>query len=702
MAEGNGPDAVEAASPTAPKVRPGPIPAGAVFISYASQDAFAAERIACALRAAKIEVWFDQSELRGGDAWDASIRRQIKNCALFMPLISKNTHARGEGYFRLEWKLAVDRSHLMASDVPFLLPVVVDDTPDQEDRVPDRFREVQWTRLPGGVSPTAFVERVRRLLSGLSQSLTSSTSEARPVLAELMSRPHDPRSWWPKALLVITSLVVIALGYMAAHRLILSKRLAEVETSRALAAQSIPANDFNPPPHSIAVLPFVNMSGDPKQEYLSDGIAEELLNALSRLKDLQVMARTSSFSFKGKDVDISAIARKLNVGAILEGSVRRDANTVRITVQLINAVNGFHLWSQTYDRKVTDILKVQADVATSVAQQLEVKLVGDEVTRVEVGGTRNPEAYDAFLRGMQLLNKPPTQESEYRAIVSEFDHAIALDPDYALALAVRANALVNLWNLSRAKNPQLLQDALASAQRAVALAPELGEAHVDLAYARRWMLDMAGAAAEYERALALAPGSAKVQGMFGQFAAMVGHSTPALMAARRGVSLDPQSFWARKTLLDVLISTRHFAEVPAAIQDAEALNSSYSVAAYGVNALLASGQFEQVRQKCESPATPLDEDDRHYCLALAYHALERQSDAEREFEQFKALDSDAPCSNASIYAQWGDKVAALQSLARAERIRSPCLQLIKAKWTLDPIRNEPQFKALEARMNYPP
>jgi tetratricopeptide (TPR) repeat protein len=371
-------------------------------------------------------------------------------------------------------------------------------------------------------------------------------------------------------------------------------------------------------------------------------------------------------------------------------------------VQLINAVNGFHLWSQTYDRKQTDILKVQADVATSVAQQLEVKLVGDEGAKVEMGGTKNPEAYDAFLRGMQLFNKPPTQESEYRAIVSEFDYAIALDPDYALSFALRANALVNLWDVSRAKNPQLLQDALASAQRAVALAPELGEAHVDLAYVRRWMLDMAGAAPEYERALLLAPGTAKVQSMFGQFAAMVGHPAPALAAARRGVSLDPQSFWARKVLLDVLSSTRRFAEVPAAIRDAEALNAPYSVAFFGVNALLASGQFEQARQKCESLATPLDEDDRHYCLALAYHALERQADAEREFEQFKALDRDEPCSYASFYAQWGDKVAALQSLAGAERIRSPCLQGIKVDWQLDPIRNEPQFKALEARMNFPP
>ena len=128
-------------------------PSHAVFLSYASQDAEAAQKICEALRAAGIEVWFDQSELRGGDAWDQSIRKQIKTCALFIPVISHTTHDRREGYFRLEWKLAVDRCHLMDADMAFLLPVVIDDTRDDDERVPERFREVQWTRLPGGRHP---------------------------------------------------------------------------------------------------------------------------------------------------------------------------------------------------------------------------------------------------------------------------------------------------------------------------------------------------------------------------------------------------------------------------------------------------------------------------------------------------------------------------------------------------------------------
>src|ERR1700722_8786548 len=138
----------------------------AVFLSYASQDADAARRICEALRAAGIEVWFDQNELRGGDAWDASIRKHIKECALFVPIISANTEARSEGYFRLEWRLAVERSHLMADDLAFLLPVLIDDTPEASARVPDRFRERQWSRLTGGAAPPAFVDHVARMLAG--------------------------------------------------------------------------------------------------------------------------------------------------------------------------------------------------------------------------------------------------------------------------------------------------------------------------------------------------------------------------------------------------------------------------------------------------------------------------------------------------------------------------------------------------------
>jgi len=169
-----------------------------VFLSYASEDAEAAQRICESLRAAGVEVWLDQSELRGGDAWDESIRDQIKACALFIPLISANAHARIEGYFRLEWKLAIDRSHRMAPKQPFLVPVVIDDTRQSDDAVPDRFREVQWSRLPGGHVTAAFVERVRRLLlpesSVLSGTPKPSGSDPAPASEKLVRVSSTPKT----------------------------------------------------------------------------------------------------------------------------------------------------------------------------------------------------------------------------------------------------------------------------------------------------------------------------------------------------------------------------------------------------------------------------------------------------------------------------------------------------------------------------
>jgi eukaryotic-like serine/threonine-protein kinase len=410
---------------------------------------------------------------------------------------------------------------------------------------------------------------------------------------------------------------------------------------------------FAPPPHSIAVLPFVNLSGDAKQEYFSDGITEELLNAISRLSDLQVMARTSSFSFKGQNMDIATIAQKLNVGAILEGSVRRNADTVRITVQLINAVNGFHLWSQTYDRKLTDILKVQTDVATSVAQQLEVKLLADTVSKIEVGGTNNPEAYDAYLRGMQLLfSGGSLKEFAYRAPLAAFDRAIALDPQYARAYIGRAATLTDIsqYSITPGIRARARPQALEAAERAVALAPQLGEAHLELARTRAIaMMDLSGAAPEYDRAVALSPGSARVWQNVSYFHRGLGHDEASINAARRALTLDPMNIESYYALASALSTARHYQEALRTYNDARALRPGTQYIEGGiVDTLLASGEVEQARQHCESLSSKLEEEDRQACLALAYHALGRQGDAERELETLKSLDGDG---NSIGYAQ---------------------------------------------------
>jgi hypothetical protein len=235
----------------------------AVFLSYAAEDAKAAQTICAALRAASIEVWFDQSELRGGDAWDAAIRSQIKACALFVPVVSMNSRARVEGYFRLEWKLAVDRSHLMAAERPFLVPVVIDATSGADARVPDRFREVQWTRLPNGETPPEFTHRIRRLLAQVADSFDSPTSGAATADrtassgsgAGLTNLP--PRRRPAYVLFVVTALLLGALVYIGLSHRAPSKR-AEVAADTAPAARGADPSAISD--KSIAVLPFTDMS----------------------------------------------------------------------------------------------------------------------------------------------------------------------------------------------------------------------------------------------------------------------------------------------------------------------------------------------------------------------------------------------------------------------------------------------------------
>src|SRR3984957_11541197 len=461
----------------------------AVFLSYASQDAAAAQKICDALRAAGIEVFLDQSELRGGDAWDQKIRREIHDCALFVPLISAHSNARHEGYFRREWKLAVDRTGDMSDRVAFLVPVVIDDTSDSRADVPERFRQVQWTRLPGGETPTAFVERIKRLLSPELSPL-SAVSGAAPGLREPVraSRRSKP------VLLAIVAVILATLAYFVADKFWISKHGAA-------------STAFNPPPHSIAVLPFANMSGDKEQEYFSDGLTEELLNSLSEINELQVTARTSAFSFKGKDTDIGTIARKLNVGAVLEGSVRRSANTIRITAQLINAVTGFHLWSKTYDRDLGDVLKLQTEIATAVAGALKVTLLEDVAAKVELGGTGNPAALDAYLRGLKAA-RSMRDTKDLPAAIAAYTEAIRLDPHYALAFAGRSVALSSA--AAEAETPAAVREgydkAQADARQALSLAPDLAQAHSALGVVwEQGILDFTQANDEYERALALAP-----------------------------------------------------------------------------------------------------------------------------------------------------------------------------------------------------
>ena len=464
---------------------------------------------------------------------------------------------------------------------------------------------------------------------------------------------------------------------------------------------------FSPPPHSIAVLPFTNLSGDPKEEYFSDGVSEELINALSQINALQVAARTSSFSFRGKSVDIRTIARTLGVAAILEGSIRRSGNEVRITAQLINAVNGFHMWSKEYDRNLTNILALQSDIATTVAAQLRARLLGDESAKIEAGGTHNPQAYDAYLRGLQRYDASDIDDEGIRVALAWYDRAIYLDSNYAAAYAQRARALSALARVApqTQRRQELFRQAREAAERAVTLAPAFADGHVALGWHVLLFgyLDFQAAAREIKRAMSLAPGSVYVLRTYGSFQWVLGHRDTAVSVIQRAVSLDPRNFTYNIDLLFAFDSDRRFNDVLTEAQRIRILKpDSRSVSLAQADAYLGMGHPQEALKFCDSRSTPFEEDDRHGCLALAYQALGRHEEAERELEALRALDGDyGALWYAAIYAQWGEPAAALQWLATAERLRDPNLVWLRREWKLDPIRSEPDFKALERRLNFP-
>jgi TolB-like protein/DNA-binding winged helix-turn-helix (wHTH) protein/Tfp pilus assembly protein PilF len=457
---------------------------------------------------------------------------------------------------------------------------------------------------------------------------------------------------------------------------------------------------FAPPAHSIAVLPFVNLSGDQEQEYFSDGLTEELLNSLAHIDGLQVAARTSSFSFR-QHPDVADVAHRLNVATVLEGSVRRSGHTVRISAQLINAGTGFHLWSNTYDRDLGDVLKLQTEIASAVASALEVALLGDVGAKIELGGTRNPAAFDAYLRGSRVAFGHDAKEIE--AAIAGYSEAIRLDPNYALAFAWRSQE----WTAHAeeyAKGANTDADdrrALADARQAVTLAPGLAEAHLALAYIfQDRVLDLAQTKVELERAVALAPGNAQVLGWYGRFAVMTGRTNVGIAAARRAVMLDPLNIMSHYRLGQSLYRARRYAEAVAAFSDVLALDpqDQDSPGLRGL-AYFGLGDLQSARASCE-----VRPDNRvsQWCLAVTYHMLARHEEAEAALAKLRAVAGNRWAYEcAAIYAQWGKTSQALESLESAWRLRVPELPWLKTEPLMDPLRQEPRFRAIEQALKFP-
>ena len=671
----------------------------AVFLSYASQDAEAARRIRDALRAAGIEVWFDQSELRGGDAWDQQIRRQIKDCSLFVPVISAHTQARTEGYFRLEWHLADQRKLLMTRNRPFLLPVCIDGTLDADAEVPDSFSAVQWTRLPDGETTREFAERVLGLLSP--KAVPAPTDVRSPPAAatrQVAASPQyapTPSSWTRRVPLMIVALAVIGVGYIALDRFVRSKRPAAGGHTSAPFGPSTPPAQSVIPEKSVAVLPFADMSEKHDQEYFSDGLSEEILNLLATIPSLSVIGRTSSFQFKGRSDDLRAIGAQLGAAYVLEGSVRTSGEHVRVVAQLVSTRDGVRRWSNTYDRPLGDVLKLQDELAAGVARALEVTVASDAVLSRQA--STNPEAYDLYLRGLHSLDR--RNREGFEAAANYFQQALDLDGRFTAAATQLGRTLVYQAEFGFGPVAETYERARHSLDIAIRLDPNFGVAHAWLGWVRMaYDWDWLAADDEMTHALRLAPRDPLVLLCAARLAEAVGHWDDAIRLMTASLAREPLSPGANNVFSGIYARAGRLEEAESAERKTLEISPTYSTAPYNLAILLLTlGRSQEALSVAQRTTYR-----RASALALIYHALGRNAESDAQLVTLAREHSDSAAFNiAEVHAYRGELDEAFRWLDRAYKQKDPSLYLLKGDLLLRKLEPDARYKSFLRKMNLP-
>ena len=670
----------------------------AVFLSYASEDSAAALRISEALRAAGIEVWFDQSELRGGEAWDRQIRKQIHDCALFVALISAHSNARSEGYFRREWRLAVERTHDMADDTAFLLPVVIDDTAEPVARVPEPFREVQWARFQGGQAPARFVEQVLRLLeptepTPASQATTARTepagSGAAPVAgAAATHRGRRPRS--RRGLMVAIAIAIaVAAGALTTWRFRPSHDAAAAPPANAgwSAVQQ----------KSIAVLPFADMSEKKDQEYFADGMAEEILDLLEKIPELRVIGRTSSFQFKARNEDLRSIGEKLGAAYLVEGSVRRAGSRVRVSAQLIDAGTGTQLWADNYDREFGDILDLQDQVAAGIARALQLAVASDDASpRRQL---QSPEAYTHFLRGRAGIDRGDAES--LRAAVGELEQALALDPGFTRAAETLALAYLDLIGNGYVTSKVGWPPTVVAAHRALQLDPGSALAHAIIGlHHATFEYDWPAARAELQQALAQDSRDPVALYNVAWLAFDLGQIEESIHLQNLSMSLDPLNPDALQNGAIIYFLTGDFAAAERSFRAGMQISPGYPANHWylGQMDLLRGEPAAALVEMRAEPSVARDQG-----LAMVYHALGRHAESDAALARaLRSVGNESPINVAIVYAYRRERDQAFAWLKKAVDERD---LIVGHKFlhdpTLEPLRGDPRYKALLRKMNLP-
>ena len=469
-----------------------------------------------------------------------------------------------------------------------------------------------------------------------------------------------------------------------------------------------PASDIRPLA-SIAVLPFVNLSSDKEQEYFSDGMAEEILNALAQIDGLRVIGRTSSFSFKARNDDLRTIGQKLGASNLLEGSVRKAGNRIRITAQLVETGGGSHLWSQAFERDLTDVFAVQEEIARAVVAALKVKLLPGETPTAKEHRTANPEAYSHYLLGRHAMSQ--ANFNGWQRAVKAYEEAVALDPGYAPAWAGLATATTQV--AENQDNPtefvQGLTRALSMAEKAVALAPDLVDGYLARGKLRaEWKWDWAGGEADVERVLALNPSDARAFRLYANHVLVpLGRMPEAIAAARKATELDPLSAYSWNALGVALCFNGETDAARNALIRTGEFAPGFDWPAFWLATIdLLEGESTKALARYEKLSIGFL---RLTGVAMAQHDLGHAKESQAALEQLVRADSGsygglamaAAYQTAEVYAHRHDLDRAFEWLERAYAFGDTGLSFVKSDPLLRNLRADPRYRGLLKKMNLP-
>ena len=449
---------------------------------------------------------------------------------------------------------------------------------------------------------------------------------------------------------------------------------------------------------SIAVLPLINESGDPKDEYFSDGLSEELIAALAQISGLKVIGRSSSFRFKERKEEPKTIGEKLGVSTLLDGTVRKQGDRVRIVAELVNAADGIQLWTRTFDRELKDIFAVQEEIAKAVAESLKVTLLGSQDRPAQRGAPSNVEAHNAYLQGHFHFQRRNLED--YRKAVGYFDQAIQLDPDYALACAERSEAWTFIGDLTGQREPAWSK-ARSDAERAVAIAPALAEARAALGWVRFFVdWKFTEGLSELKRAKEFSPSNPTANDLLARVILYLGRLDEAERQARHAVELDPLSVIAQGNLARVLLFAGKLDEADAAARKAAELQpaSASSHRWQVVAAVLRGDRATALREAQLEP----DEGYRRFELALAQQIQGDRQAADAALADLIANGRDNLAYQiAEVYAVRGEKDKAFEWLQIALDNHDTGMLALLVDPLLHSLHSDPRYKNLLAKLGLP-